>query len=165
MVLKPISLPHTLHLVILLQSNHYGIETKSRCNFLFQLLLQSNHYGIETCRLIFTSLTYPIVAIEPLWYWNAQMFYRSKQKVDALQSNHYGIETLKMRLNMCEGLQKCCNRTIMVLKYTINPSFCIERGIVAIEPLWYWNQILQNIKRKTLLSCNRTIMVLKFHLP
>ena len=82
--------------------------------------LQSNHYGIETP--------------------NRQTHMHVEHK---LQSNHYGIETyLTVPIKRQITLPRC-NRTIMVLKPAPLQQQHQEELGVAIEPLWYWNQILR----------------------
>ena len=108
---------------------------KSRMRFIF-FPLQSNHYGIETCNLSPYDNFSPLVAIEPLWYWNSLIF--NAIIVVAACCNR---TIMVLKLNIIGVLPipwGGCNRTIMVLK-SIKTNLIHYTTTVAIEPLWYWN--------------------------
>ena len=103
-----------------------------------------------------------VVAIEPLWYWNAITTTSTTLLISLLQSNHYGIETSSTNLfytfNLLVAIESLWYWNFSYhLVTTVRPK-------VAIEPLWYWNEEAVRRIMMKIACCNRTIMVLKLRI-
>ena len=137
MVLKPRNIENDINCFRVLQSNHYGIETR--------LNIRAVAGSISGCNRTIMVLKRR----------------RFQREWPLLVSCNRTIMVLKPPLRGSRSKPPLsCNRTIMVLKLYFHAIAPLGTR-VAIEPLWYWNSLLRRRAALGSVSCNRTIMVLK----